>query len=493
MSETKARIGCNSQSQVRARIYQPVAMLVHAIASMPAKNAGALMAVSGIKDAVPLIHGPPGCANLRQMNSFDISNPVRLAPCTNLSEIDVVLGGETKLYRSIIDLYHRLHPALIVVIPTCPSDMMGDDFGGIVEKAKKEVGCEVIYSTGESIPGRPIGYHDVMCSVVEQLLLPKAPFSKIENSVNLINFPIGANKNQFMDLVPILDEMDVRVNKICFYNTRLADLYELPRAELNIIDFPSPWIEKMKEYFNVDYLVALTFGSDPDSGNPFGIEGAARILFEVAERLGLGKSAGDLIEKKKAEAIERYKDLRERLKNVKIAILDGLSFGPGIIMVRDLQMKLEAISYHSFFMKSHGMSDRAYNQLIEMDIETAHRYDCEPKILRDPAPEQEIKVFKDLEVQLVISNGGIARYNEEGIRGFNGVEFFVHYMNVGFDSAKILAESLLDVLNTPIKRYPLINMIERDIQEPNLIPQWKKLGVIWRTIAEGGDGGCLYG
>ena len=56
------------RSNVRSRMYQPAAMLVHGIASMPAKNAGALMAVVGIEDAVPLIHGPAGCASLRQMN-----------------------------------------------------------------------------------------------------------------------------------------------------------------------------------------------------------------------------------------------------------------------------------------------------------------------------------------------------------------------------------------------------------------------------------------
>ena len=53
----KPETGEIRRSNVRARMYQPAAMLVHGIASMPAKNAGALMAVSGIKDAIPLIHG----------------------------------------------------------------------------------------------------------------------------------------------------------------------------------------------------------------------------------------------------------------------------------------------------------------------------------------------------------------------------------------------------------------------------------------------------
>ncbi len=47
------------------------------------------MTVGGIKDAVPLIHGPAGCASLRQMDSFDVSGRVPHAPCKNLPGIDL--------------------------------------------------------------------------------------------------------------------------------------------------------------------------------------------------------------------------------------------------------------------------------------------------------------------------------------------------------------------------------------------------------------------
>ena len=69
----KHETGKICRSHVRSRMYQPAAMLVHGMASMPAKNAGALMAVGDIEDAVPLIHGPVGCASLRQMSGGKIS------------------------------------------------------------------------------------------------------------------------------------------------------------------------------------------------------------------------------------------------------------------------------------------------------------------------------------------------------------------------------------------------------------------------------------
>ena len=104
--------------------YGAISMIVHAMACQPAKNAGALTAVNAISDAVPLIHGPMGCGGLRKMNSFGVYSPFPDTPCTNLNELDLVYGAEKKLIRGIIETYERYHPALIVVIPTCPSDMM---------------------------------------------------------------------------------------------------------------------------------------------------------------------------------------------------------------------------------------------------------------------------------------------------------------------------------------------------------------------------------
>lgn len=63
-------------------------------------------------------------------------------PCTDLSEIDLVLGGEARLYRGIIDLYNRLKPALIEIIPTCHSDMTSDDLNVIMSLWGQDL-CEI--------------------------------------------------------------------------------------------------------------------------------------------------------------------------------------------------------------------------------------------------------------------------------------------------------------------------------------------------------------
>jgi len=57
----KTETGEIRRFDVHARMYQPLTMLVPGMVPMSAKNVGTLIAVSGIDDAVPLIHGPAGC------------------------------------------------------------------------------------------------------------------------------------------------------------------------------------------------------------------------------------------------------------------------------------------------------------------------------------------------------------------------------------------------------------------------------------------------
>ena len=127
----KTETGEIRRSNMRARMYHPAAMLVHGIAPMPAKNAGALMAISGIKDAVHLIHGPAGCASLRQMNSFASSSPAS-QPRAPISPRSISFSAVMPGCISIIDLHNRLRPALIVTIPTCSNDMISDDLNVIM-------------------------------------------------------------------------------------------------------------------------------------------------------------------------------------------------------------------------------------------------------------------------------------------------------------------------------------------------------------------------
>lgn len=80
---------------------------LHGIAAIPGKISGALLVTNAIEDAIPLIHGPVGCAFQRKVNPFKPYSPFYTTPCTNLNDIDVVYGGEEKLKEGIKETYQK--------------------------------------------------------------------------------------------------------------------------------------------------------------------------------------------------------------------------------------------------------------------------------------------------------------------------------------------------------------------------------------------------
>jgi nitrogenase molybdenum-iron protein alpha/beta subunit len=475
--------------------YGSIGMLVHAMASMPAKNAGALVAVNAISDAVPLIHGPMGCAALRKMNSFGVHTLFPDTPCTNMGEIDVVYGGQKRLERGIIETYERYRPALIVVIPTCPSDMIGDDLEAAVTRAKKEVDCAGVYSTGELIKGRPIGYHDVLCSLFDQLLPDGTKTGGLKGSVNIITFPVHSAGDKVHEMVEVLDDIGIPVNKIFFRNTCLKDIYDLPQASLNITDIPLPWLHRMKERFGVPCYATSSL-DHPTEGeiNPQGIDNSARIFLEIAYHLGKLKRAKEVVKRRKKKAADALAEEVKSLKGRKVAVVGGFFFGMGLMVVRDMGMEAGLLIYKTSGFESHGMSKNALRQIFEMDREKAEKYGFTPTVLVNPSFEEEINAVKDYGAELVIAPGtDIFRYHAEGIKAFDSTQFYLDSLSIGFECPAELARMLKRELEKPAQRTPLLSMLDYDRNESHLHPSWIKMEKVWRAVTEGGDGGCLYG
>lgn len=478
------------------RAYRSVSMIVHAMACQPAKNAGALMAVNAISDAIPLIHGPLGCAALRKLNSFGVYSLCPRSPCTNLDELDLIYGAEAKLAKAIRETDERWHPALIVVIPTCPSDMIGDDMAAAVQMVEKDVGCRVVYSTGELIKGRPIGYHDVLCSLLDQLLPEGMEIHPMEDAVNLIAFPIHSASGKLTEMVEILGEMDIGVNKIFFGDTSLEDIFDLPRAALNITDLPLPWLDRMKERFGVPYYAtsSLAYPTDPDEINPNGMENSARILLEIADLMGKKEKAVEVVERRKRRAREKLEEEKAGLQAIKVAVVGGLFFGMGMMLVKDMGMEASLLIYKTYGFENHGMARTAIRQMIQMDLEAAKAYGPTPAIIVNPSHEEEIKAIKETGTQIVIAaTADMFRYHQQGICAFDSMDFYMNSLRTGFECPIDLARDLKMALARNAKKRPLLSMLEYDPYESSLLPNWVKLENVWRAVTEGADGGCIYG
>ena len=63
---------------------------------------------------------------------------------TDLSENDIIFGGEKKLYKAILEVKQRYQPAAVFVYNTCVTALIGDDLEAVCQKAAERTGIPVV-------------------------------------------------------------------------------------------------------------------------------------------------------------------------------------------------------------------------------------------------------------------------------------------------------------------------------------------------------------
>jgi nitrogenase molybdenum-cofactor synthesis protein NifE len=105
---------------------------------------GAICAISEIRDAIPLIHGPEGCAYYPRFFPPDAIRMKLLAErdhppiySTAMTESQVIYGGEKRLEDAIVELDRKKKPELIGVIGSCVPAIIGDDLESVISRLRR--------------------------------------------------------------------------------------------------------------------------------------------------------------------------------------------------------------------------------------------------------------------------------------------------------------------------------------------------------------------
>lgn len=175
---------------------------------------GAMYAVTGIRRAVPLVHGSQGCSTfVRYSLSRHFREPSEIA-VTSLHEDAAVFGGRRNLIEGLQNVAIRLNPSLIGVITTCSSEIIGDDIIGFIKTAKKELAEKIGEEKTEKIKIVPIntpsfvethlkGYDNAVKALIDHIAEPSEPNEKI----NII--PGMVNPGDIREIKHILGLMDI--------------------------------------------------------------------------------------------------------------------------------------------------------------------------------------------------------------------------------------------------------------------------------------------
>jgi nitrogenase molybdenum-iron protein alpha chain len=360
--------------------------------------------LTSLQDCVVIVHGAIGCggavhsqgASVRvgQFNAGDKNPKGALWLSTNLTESDVVSGGEEKLKHAIIEADKRYRPSAIIVLSTCIPGIIGDDIDGVADALKDQVSATLlpIHCEGFKTKIMATAYDAIFHSFLRNMIDGKdetefriydndisATAEKLRRSrlVNLLNVSSMTGADQ-KELTRLLNKLGLEVNMLpCDAH---PDAFRLaPFAALSIGVCPTH-----DDYF-MTYL-EQKFGVPFVGGQmPIGIENTSIWLRQIAAKLGLTEAAERII---KSETDELNRALEPLLPHLhgKTAMLSAGEIRTLATAVLLQELGMEIVAVRPYHYDKFGVAEieklEKINPKIRINVATAQPFEAVNLIYR---------------------------------------------------------------------------------------------------------------
>jgi nitrogenase molybdenum-iron protein alpha chain len=307
-----------------------------------------LMMAATVENAVIVMHAPGGCGALLHSLSAQSAKgkgqrgkTPNAVPwiSTNLTEADVIGGGERKLRETIEYADREFRPEIIFVVVTCAPSIIGDDVEEVVRQARSSVSADVVSLHCPGFRSRVVAsaydtfYHGVLRGLelspkpwVDFRPLPEGcPDNDLaekkyrhekSRTVNVWNATsIGAADEK--EVERLLSALGLKIRFFAEYSSR-DELRTVTEASLNISmcnvhdDYMLKYLE---EKFGMPYVIA---------GMPVGFRHTRRWLIQIAERFGLDEEAAALADYEEALARDAIEPFLDQVKGKSVLICGGV-------------------------------------------------------------------------------------------------------------------------------------------------------------------------
>lgn len=399
---------------------------------------GSRVVLYPIADAIHLVHGPIGCA----VYTWDIRGALssgpelhRLSFSTDLQEIDVIFGGEKKLYKALIELIDRHNPNAAFVYSTCIVGLIGDDLEAVCKKVAQEKGIPVLPVMSEGFKGNKRAGYQAACNAMSKLVGTGDIEGISKQSINILgDFNLAGEIWLIRDY---FNRIGVEVVANITGDGRVADIQRAHGAALNVVQCSGATQDlanMMEENFDIPSIRVSYFG----------VEDMAESLYEVAryfEDNTMLEKARLVVKEELEDLLPRLQKYKEALKGKKAAIYVG-----GAFKAFSLVKAFRLIGMDVVMVGSQTGTKEDYEELQEITDEGT--------IIIDDANPLELSAFmKEKDVDLFV--GGV---KERPIAYKLGVAFCDHNherkeMLAGFTGMLNFAEEVYGSVMSPVWQF----------------------------------------
>jgi nitrogenase molybdenum-cofactor synthesis protein NifE len=286
---------------------------------------GAKIALQPIVDVAHLVHGPIACEG----NSWDNRHSASSGPqlyrtgfTTDVGELDVIHGGEKRLFRAIREIVERQHPPAVFVYQTCVTAMIGDDIEAVCQRASERFGLPVVPVNAPGFAGpKNLGNKLGAEALLDHVIGTREPEVTTPYDINIIGEYNLAG--ELWQVKPLLDALGIRVLACISGDARYQEVAQSHRARAAMMVCSKSMINvarKMQERWGIPYFEGSFYGvSDMSEA----LRQIARLLVQQGAPAELLERTEALVEAEEARVRPRLRAWRERLQGRRVLLITG--------------------------------------------------------------------------------------------------------------------------------------------------------------------------
>lgn len=398
---------------------------------------GAQITLLPIADAAHLVHGPAGCVG----NSWEGRGSLSSGPSlsryglnTDLSEQDIIMGGEKKLRDAIAMVIERFQPPAVFVYATCVSALTGEDLDAVCAEATRARKVPVIpvhapgfagsKNRGNRLAGDALFAHVIGTAEPDESTL--TPFD-----INLIGeYNIAGEQ---WDIEALLSKVGIRVLSRITGDGRFNEIRYAHRAKLDVVICSRALISlarQMKEKYGVPYFEGSFYGAR-ETG--FSLRQIAYLLQdrELDERVRL------LIRKEEEKLQRDLAPMKKLLKGKKAVLYTGgVKSWSVISALQELGLKVVGVG-------TNKSTDEDISRIKE-------RVGPEAELIHEGGAAKIMKVVRDRKADIIIAGGRNMYTSLKEQVPFLDINQERHTAYAGYDGMRRLARDLTVALDNPV-------------------------------------------
>ena len=400
---------------------------------------GAKIALQPITDVAHLVHGPIACEG----NSWDnrgakssASRLYRTSFTTDMTEHDIIMGGEKRLYKSIKEIIEKYNPPAVFVYQTCVPAMIGDDIEAVCKSASRKFGKPVIPVNSPGFVGsKNLGNKLAGEAILEHVIGTEEPEYTTPYDINIIGeYNLSG---ELWQVKPLLDELGIRILSCISGDGGYHEIPSSHRARAAMMVCSKAMINvarEMEKRYGIPFFEGSFYGVADMSES---LREISRLLVERGAPEELKTRTEAVIQREEARAWSRLASYRSRLEGKRVLLITGgVKSWSVVAALQEVGLEIVGTS-----VKKSTKEDK--ERIKELVGDDAHMFD-------DMTPREMYKMLREARADIMLSGGRTQFVALKAKMPWLDINQERHHAYAGYEGMVDLVHEIDKALSNPI-------------------------------------------